>query len=141
MPEPLTVQIARLAVDGRKPVGATEERGAFLHTPHGAAPRRGGPGVLGPEDQQRRADVGPQGLELHREAPACSHPRQSGEVAGHSWGLRDGKRTWLSRQFKSAGVGWDRGGPTNVQASGRPLAVCLRAIYSPSVDSGIPPMT
>lgn len=31
MPEPLTVQTARLAVDGGKPVGATEKRGAFLH--------------------------------------------------------------------------------------------------------------
>lgn len=31
MPEPLTVQIARLAVDGGKLLGAIEKRGAFLH--------------------------------------------------------------------------------------------------------------
>lgn len=104
-------------MDGGKLVGATEERGAFLHHPVEAEHRGEAVRVSsGPQTGGEGAtDVGSQGRPLHREAPACAGSGQSGEVAGHSWGARDWKRTWLSGQFKGGGVGR---GPTSLHAPG-----------------------
>lgn len=90
LPEPLTVQISRLTVDGGKLVGAIQ-KGEFFDTTLPSTMEglwcvlRAGRWV-----ENWRGQFS-QGILRHREMPVCSKPRkrEMGEVTGHSARTRD----------------------------------------------------
>lgn len=96
LPEPLTVQIARLAVDGGKLLGAMRKRGALLHR---TAQRDRGTGGRAEGLQMGREDDRSvlRGTLLHREMHLSPDPRKSD--MGHTTGEPEaGERRQLRQE-------------------------------------------